>query len=250
MDILYIVVPAYNEAENIRQLIDDWYPIVEKHNGGQLSRLVIVNDGSKDNTEQIIQECAVTRPLLQPLTKTNGGHGAAVLFGYRYAIEHGADYIFQTDSDGQTLPGEFEAFWNLREDYDAILGHRVDRKDGEDRKFVESTLCFILRAIFHVRVPDANAPFRLMRKELVEKYLCLMPENYNLPNVMLTTFFSYYAEKLAFLPISFRPRQGGVNSINLKKIVKIGWQAVIDFVQIRQRMKCFSETAAERMGRT
>ena len=51
---LYIVVPAYNEAENIGRLIDEWYPIVEKHNGGGTSRLVIINDGSRDNTYDIV----------------------------------------------------------------------------------------------------------------------------------------------------------------------------------------------------
>ena len=49
-DVLYIVVPAYNESENIKQLIQDWYPIVEFYNGEGNSRLVIVNDGSTDNT--------------------------------------------------------------------------------------------------------------------------------------------------------------------------------------------------------
>ena len=47
MDILYIVVPAYNEAANIRQLVDGWYPVVEKHNGDGLSRLVGVHDGGR-----------------------------------------------------------------------------------------------------------------------------------------------------------------------------------------------------------
>ena len=52
-DVLYIVVPAYNEQDNIGNLINDWYPVVEKHNGAGKSRLVIVNDGSKDNTSAI-----------------------------------------------------------------------------------------------------------------------------------------------------------------------------------------------------
>lgn len=55
-NILYIVMPAYNEAKNIRQTINDWYPIVKKHNGDGLSRLVIINDGSKDDTYSIMQE--------------------------------------------------------------------------------------------------------------------------------------------------------------------------------------------------
>lgn len=70
---------------------------MEKHNGGGYSRLVIIDDGSKDNTFSVMQEYAKTRPLFQPLTKTNGGHGHTVLYGYRYAIEKGADYIFQTE---------------------------------------------------------------------------------------------------------------------------------------------------------
>ena len=54
MNTLYIVVPAYNESENIEALIEDWYPVVETHNESGDSRLVIINDGSKDNTCEMI----------------------------------------------------------------------------------------------------------------------------------------------------------------------------------------------------
>lgn len=237
MDILYIIVPAYNEAENIEKLIDDWYPVVECYNGDGKSRLVVINDGSKDNTYEILQKCAETRPLLQPLTKENGGHGPTLIYGYRYAIKNQADYIFQTDSDGQTLPEEFEKFWEKRNIYDAILGNRRDRQDGASRKFVENTLRFILKLVFGVSVPDANAPFRLMKRELVEKYIRKMPEDFNLPNVMLTTYFAYYKEKILFSKVTFRPRQGGKNSINIKKIIKIGWKALGDFRMLKKQMK-------------
>ena len=113
MSSLYIVIPAYNESENIEKTIDQWYPVVERHNDEGNSRLVIINDGSKDNTYELLQKCAATRPLLVSLDKPNGGHGPTVLYGYRYAIRQKADYIFQTDSDGQTNPDEFEPFWNL-----------------------------------------------------------------------------------------------------------------------------------------
>ena len=101
---------------------------------------------------------------------------------------------------------------------------------------MEKTLLFILRIVFGVVMPDSNAPFRLMKKEIVEKYIKKMPEDFNLPNVMLTTFFVYYKEKVKFVDISFKPRQGGVNSINLKKIIKIGWKAVGDFRKIKKEM--------------
>ena len=236
VDQLYIVVPAYNEAANIENLVKDWYPVVEQHDGGGASRLVVVNDGSKDDTYEILLKLAKDRPMLQPLTKKNGGHGPAVLFGYRYAVEKGADFIFQTDSDGQTNPDEFEAFWDKRYEYDAQFGNRTVRGDGQQRAFVEKTLCRLLKHYFKVTIPDSNAPFRLMTRDYVEEYIQKMPADYNLPNVMLTTFGNYYHRKIRFIPISFRPRQGGVNSINVKKIVKIGRRALQDFRNFREEM--------------
>lgn len=236
MEKLYVIIPAYNEGINIEQCINDWYPIVERHNEDGESRLVIINDGSKDDTYEIMQELAKDRPLFTPLTKENGGHGHTVLYGYRYAIEQGADYIFQTDSDGQTNPEEFEQFWTAKDQYDAVLGNRVERGDGKDRKFVENTVCMLLHMIFGVKVRDANAPFRLMKASLVEKYINKLPEDFNIPNIMFTTYFVYHHEKVKFIPITFKPRQGGVNSINIKKIVKIGWKAVGDFRKLRREI--------------
>ena len=52
-DSLYIVIPAYNEEANIRQVVEDWYPVVDMRSGE--SRLVIVNDGSRDNTLSVLK---------------------------------------------------------------------------------------------------------------------------------------------------------------------------------------------------
>ena len=232
---LYFIIPAYNEEDNIENCVNDWYPVVEKY-GNTSSRLVIINDGSKDSTYKKLQELATTRPLLAPLTKPNGGHGSTVLYGYRYAIEQGADWIFQTDSDGQTNPDEFEQFWNKRNEYDAILGNRVVRGDGKDRKFVENTVCLLLKMIFGIKVEDANAPFRLMKASLVNKYIDKLPKDFNIPNIMFTTYFVYFKEKVLFLPISFKPREKGTNSINPKKIIRIGWKAVGDFRKLRREI--------------
>ena len=236
MDKLYIIIPAYNESENIEALINDWYPVIENHNGDGNSRLVVINDGSKDNTYELLQDLAKTRPLLEPMTKPNGGHGPTLIFGYKHAIAQHADYIFQTDSDRQTNPKEFETFWKMRKKYDAVIGARPHRQDGFSRKFVEHVLLVILRLTFGVKIPDSNAPFRLMKRELVEKYLAKMPEDFNLPNVMLTTYFAYFKENIRFREITFKPRQGGVNSINIKKIIKIGWKALKDFRNLKKHI--------------
>lgn len=231
---LFIVIPAYNEEQNIRQCVNDWYNIVEKHNGDGQSRLVIINDGSGDHTFEKLKELASSNPLLIPVTKENGGHGSAVLYGYRYAIKNHAEWVFQTDSDGQTNPDEFEQFWEKRNEYDAIIGNRIVRGDGKSRKFVENVVHFVLWVFFGVKVQDANAPFRLMKAELIAKYIGKLSPDFNLPNIMLTTYFIYFNERVLFLPITFRPRKAGKNSMNMKKIVKIGWKAMGDFYQLRR----------------
>lgn len=235
-DILYIVIPAYNEEANIESVINDWYPIVEKYSGEGKSRLVIINDGSKDHTYEMMQACAEDRPLFQPLTKSNEGHGATVLFGYQYALDQGAEYVFQTDSDGQTVPEEFSRLWNRRKKYDVVMGHRKNRKDGFSRIVVTKVLKFVLWVIFRLNITDANTPYRLMRRETLEKYIARVPEKFNLSNVLLTVLFTKGKEKVAFVPITFRPRQGGVNSINIPKIIKIGIQALKDFYALKQAM--------------
>ena len=97
-------------------------------------------------------------------------------------------------------------------------------------------MCFLLKAYFGVKLPDANAPFRLMKASSVAKYLPRLDKDYNLPNIMMTTYFSFYGEKMLFKEISFKSRQAGVNSVNIPKIVKIGWKALGDFKRLKQGM--------------
>ena len=131
MDKIYIVMPAYNEAENIEDTIEQWYPVVEKMSrDGVDATLCIANDGSRDNTFAIMDGLKEKYLFLEPLDKKNSGHGATVLYLYRHAIAAGANYIFQTDSDGQTNPDEFWQMWNNRENYDFQIGHRLGRQDG------------------------------------------------------------------------------------------------------------------------
>lgn len=235
MDKLYIVIPAYNERDNIENVVNDWYPVVDKH--GDDSRLVVINDGSKDDTYEILKKLAESRPKMIALTKPNGGHGSTILFGYNYAIKEGADFIFQTDSDGQTLPSEFESFWEERNNFDMVIGHRKGRQDGFSRIFVTKTLKLVCKICFHVTIVDANTPFRLMKAESLKNEIGLIPENYNLSNVIISVLFIKKGYKVKFIPITFRPRQGGVNSINMKKIFKIGKKALHDFSQINKIIK-------------
>lgn len=235
MDRLFIVIPAYNEQDNIEAVINDWYPVLE--GCGRDSRLVIIDDGSKDETYKRAKALCDDRPYLTVVTKPNSGHGATLLFGYQYALDNGADYIFQTDSDGQTLSSEFAQFWELRNDYDMIIGHRAGRQDGFSRIVVTKTLKAVCRLSFGVRLKDANTPFRLMSAQTLSDNIKLVPEKFNLSNVILSVIYARKKQRVKYIRITFRPRQGGVNSINLKRIFKIGLKALKDFASINKVLK-------------
>lgn len=233
-DSLYIVMPAYNEEANITAVIEEWYPVVEKVGGD--SRLMIVNDGSKDKTYQIMRDLREKYPRLLTINKKNEGHGPTVLRAYKKAIDAGADFIFQTDSDGQTRPEEFWPFWEQRENCGLLIGYRKGRQDGVSRVFVTRVLRLVLLLVFHVWVKDANTPFRLMRGEELETVLKKIPDSFFLPNVLMTVIYHKNKLGVTYIPITFRPRQGGVNSLNLKRIFRIGRQAVGDFMALRKKI--------------
>ena len=226
-DSLYIIMPAYNEEKNIGTVIEQWYPVVERIGGD--SRLVILNDGSKDATYKKIQNYQKNHDRLIGIDKPNEGHGGTILRGYRYAVEKGANYIFQTDSDGQTLPEEFWKLWADRKKCGLLIGSRKRRQDGWQRIFVTRVLRLVILVTFHCWVEDANTPFRLMRAAELEEVLKEIPPQYFLANVLMTVRYTKEGRRVMYYPITFRPRQGGVNSINMKKIVKIGKTTLKDF---------------------
>lgn len=234
-DNFYIIIPAYNESENIKQTVKDWYPIIDRY-GDKNSKLVVIDDGSKDNTYKILCELAKKYRKLQPLTKPNSGHGATLFYGYNYAIAKKAKYVFQTDSDGQTLPEEFKQFWNHRKNFDIIIGYRKNRQDGLSRKIVAKVLKLTLRLFLKVTVTDANTPYRLMSAKTLEENLKLIPKDFNLSNAALSAIYIKKNYKVEFIPITFRPRQGGVNSINPKKIFGIGKNSISDFRKINKNI--------------
>ena len=118
-----------------------------------------------------------------------------------------------------------------------MIGYRNKRQDGFSRIFVTKTLKMVLKLCFKVTVTDANTPYRLMEKETLEKYIELIPKDFNLSNVILTVIYIKKNLAVKYIPITFLPRQGGVNSINLKKIAKIGEKAVGDFIKIRKGLR-------------
>jgi len=242
MEKIYFVMPAYNEAENIHQTIDQWYPVVERINqsGTCQAVLAIADDASKDDTYSSMVRHKEEKgyQYFEPLKKpNNSGHGATVLYLYRHAIAQGADYIFQTDSDGQTNPDEFWQMFDNRHQYDFQIGYRKGRQDGFSRVIVTKVLRLVVWLMFHEWVTDANTPFRLMQKDKLQAIMDVIPQDYFLSNAAISAIGVKWKYAIKFYEITFRPRQGGVNSINIRKIIGIGWKALSDFRKINASLR-------------
>ena len=222
-------MPAYNEAENIGNTVQQWHSTLADCLSDEKDldwKIVVCDDGSKDETYSILRQMTLSFPHLEVLTKPNSGHGSTLLYLYHYSIANGCDYIFQTDSDGQTDPPEFNLFWKNRNIFDFQIGKRAKRQDGFSRILVTRTLRLVVRMTMGVYVEDANTPFRLMRSDKLSKLLPHIPDDFFLSNVALAALAVKKGFIVGWHTITFKPRQGGVNSINMKRIFKIGWKAI------------------------
>ena len=84
MDILYVVMPAYNEEDNILDVVTSWYPVLEGKDPA--SRLVIADSGSQDRTHELLENFQKDHPQLVILSDTGKQHGPKVIALYDYSI--------------------------------------------------------------------------------------------------------------------------------------------------------------------
>src|SRR5580692_4268772 len=95
--ILAVVIPVYNEEKNIAALLQDWLPVFR--DTGLPFRVILIDDGSKDDSLKILQTLQKNHAALEVYTQPNAGHGPSILKGYRLAAA--AQWVFQIDSDHQ-----------------------------------------------------------------------------------------------------------------------------------------------------
>lgn len=208
-------MPAYNEADCIEAVVRDWVSAV--------GLLVVVNDGSRDATGEILDRLSAELPLLRVIHQKNSGHGAALLTGYYAAIEMGHPWVFQTDSDGQFHAADFRLLWDQRKESDFLLGRRASRSDHMVRIWLSALHARLLRVLFGVSLADPNVPFRLMRSQLLARYLPCIPAGSFAPNVMLSILAAREGHVPGFVPVRHQARQTGIVSIRGWKTAKVGW---------------------------
>jgi glycosyltransferase involved in cell wall biosynthesis len=160
---LSIVVPCFNEEGNVAQVVAQAAEV-----GRTLAtelEIIVVDDGSTDDTSRILRELQTWVPELVILRHPrNRGYGAAVRSGLARAR---MEQVFLTDGDGQFDLGELADAVHLLRDHDVVAGYRVERSDGWWRGLWGRTWTLLVNGVFGLSVRDANCAFKLLPQSLI-----------------------------------------------------------------------------------
>jgi len=228
---LAVVMPVFNESANIISVLREWFVALEQLTSDFV--LLVINDGSTDDTGAVLSQLSHEfGQRLSIIKKTNSGHGRSCREGYELALAQGARWIFQIDSDGQCDPKFLAEFFRTRAQFDCVFGYRQTRDDGIGRAIVSRCCRTLLWLMTGTDLVDANVPYRLMHANVLRKALREVPADFELQNIGIT--FALKQQQLAwkYFPIHFRARRGGENSINYRKIAKMGVNLLRDFRRI------------------
>lgn len=156
-----VIIPAYNEAKTIGEL-------TAKIRGKQLE-VLIIDDGSADNTERI----ALDNAAIVLRNEINKGKGASLIRGFNYLIGRDFDTIITMDGDGQHDPEEIPAFIRAAEDhnYDIVAGNRMHNREGMplSRVITNKFMSWLISGIAGQVIPDTQCGFRLIKKEVIKE---------------------------------------------------------------------------------
>lgn len=212
---LSIVLPAYNEdaiiAQTIHTVITTLTPWVEDF------EVIVVNDGSKDDTQSVLEAIMPTDKHLRIIHhEENRGYGAALISGFEAATK---DLTFFMDSDGQFDIRDLAPFFRLIEQYDVVLGYRIHRQDTWLRKTNAWGWKSLIYLLFHVNVRDIDCAFKLYHTDFLR--LC-HPET---QGAMINTEILYKLQRSGYtytqLGVHHLPRTSGhATGANLAVIMR------------------------------
>ena len=161
---LSVVFPAYNEEATIVQTLSEALDTLIRW--GIDFELIVVDDGSKDQTAMLVQQFAWRDARVRLiLHQRNRGYGEALKSGFQVATKQ---LLFFMDSDGQFALQDLTAFFPLIEEYDAVLGYRLERQDTWLRKCNAFWWNALVRFVFGVRVRDIDCAFKLFRSNVLQ----------------------------------------------------------------------------------
>ncbi len=168
---LVILIPTYNERENIEELVRGVLVLPLELD---LSVLV-VDDNSPDGTGDVVRRLAEKEPRLRVLIRTKRrGRGAAGIDGFKEALNLGADYTIEMDGDLSHQPRFILLLLESAQTFDLVIGSRfVPGGRDAERSFVRRFITFLvrnfIRRYFHLPVKDVSSGFRCFRRRVLEE---------------------------------------------------------------------------------
>ena len=208
-----IIIPAYNEAENIVKTVE---AIKKKAKGFDY---IIINDCSTDRTKDICDKNGyniINLPI-------NLGIGGAVQTGYKYAYNHDYDIAVQVDGDGQHDPLFLDVMAQCLEERsaDMVIGSRfIEKKGFQSSRTRRIGIIFftkLIKIMTGATITDPTSGLRMVGRKGIELFSNDYPRDYPEPESVVAILRRHM--KVIEIPVVMKEREGGVSSISLKKSV-------------------------------
>ena len=197
---LTIVVPIYNEEENIERLCKELSDFIKKSKVE--TQILFINDGSIDNSEKLINNQCNTNDKFRSLSfKKNSGLSAAIKAGFDYTNTSLVGYI---DADLQTNPEDFNLLLNKISDYDLVTGVRTKRKDSLVKNISSFIANSIRRLFTNDNMDDTGCPLKVIKTSFAKKIPMFRGIHRFLPAMILLQ-----GGKIHQVPVRHYPRMAG-----------------------------------------
>lgn len=224
---LLIVIPAYNEEENIENVVN-----YITTNYGQYD-YIVVNDGSKDKTGEICRQNGyelIDLPI-------NLGLAGAFQTGLKYAYEKGYHYAIQFDADGQHRPEFIQAMLDrVKEGYDIVIGSRfLTQKKGRSLRMVGSKMITVaIKLTTGVRVSDPTSGMRLFSRDMIREFAQNL--NYG-PEPDTISYLLKNGAKISEVQVKMEERQFGESYLNFMGSAKYMLKMMISILFVQNFRK-------------
>lgn len=226
---LSFFMPAYNEEANIESTLEKVTKVLDNLHFKDYEVLVI-NDGSKDKTEEMVQAFAKRNPKVKVIThKINGGYGEALKTGY---YNSKFEFIAFADSDGQFEYSEIEKLFNKIDGVDIVVGYRVNRQDTVIRIINGWGWTQISNILFGLGISDVDCGFKLFRRKVIDTIPKLESTRGAMinPEVLAKAKKAHF--KIAQIGLTHRPRRGGKSTganlmvilVSFLDLIKLWWK--------------------------
>ena len=216
-----IVIPTYNEKENIGILIPQIIEVFEQNGFSTEGKIVVVDDNSPDGTSEVVEEFMERYKnvfLLKRAAKS--GLGSAYIAGFKYALELGAEIIFEMDGDCSHDPNDIGRFMDeLKNGYDAVVGSRYIKGGGIPewgfyRRLISKGANFFARTVAGIPIHDCTSGYRAIRASILKG---IDPNELNVDGyafqISLLHALLERNAKVKEIPITFRERRSGESKL-------------------------------------